>query len=227
MNFWASWCVPCRDEAPVLQQTYERYRDRGLVVLGVDVNDFRQDARGFMERYGVTYPVVYDGKGSTVGKWGVRASPRRSSSTARASSSASGSPARSTSSATAPPSSAASRSHSARRRESRARRARRPSRSREAATTAPAAPSPSDLEAELVCPTCKTTLDQSDAPIARRMKQIIRERLAAGATEAQIKAELVDQFGPGVLAEPPKSGLDLLAWAVPLGARRPARSGSA
>jgi cytochrome c biogenesis protein CcmG, thiol:disulfide interchange protein DsbE len=75
VNFWASWCVPCRDEAPVLQQTYERYRDRGLVVLGVDVNDFRQDARGFMDRYGVTYPVVYDGKGSTVGKWGVRAFP--------------------------------------------------------------------------------------------------------------------------------------------------------
>jgi cytochrome c-type biogenesis protein CcmH len=86
-----------------------------------------------------------------------------------------------------------------------------------AGAPAAAAPSPADLEAELVCPTCKTTLDQSDAPIARRMKQIIRERLAAGATEAQIKAELVDQFGSGVLAEPPKSGLDLLAWIVPLG----------
>jgi cytochrome c-type biogenesis protein CcmH len=85
------------------------------------------------------------------------------------------------------------------------------------AATALAAPSPSDLEAELVCPTCKTTLDQSDAPIARRMKQIIRERLAAGATEAQIKSELVDQFGSGVLAEPPKSGFDLVAWVVPLG----------
>ena len=80
-----------------------------------------------------------------------------------------------------------------------------------------AAPSPSDLEAELVCPTCKTTLDQSDAPVARRMKQIIRAQLAAGATEAEIKADLVDQFGAGVLAEPPKSGLDLLAWVVPLG----------
>ena len=79
-----------------------------------------------------------------------------------------------------------------------------------------AAPSPADLEAELVCPTCKTTLDQSDAPVARRMKQIIRTRLAAGATEKQIKAELVAQFGPGVLAEPPKSGFDLLAWLVPL-----------
>jgi cytochrome c biogenesis protein CcmG/thiol:disulfide interchange protein DsbE len=75
VNFWASWCVPCRDEAPVLQQAYERYRGRGLVVLGVDVNDFRQDARRFMRRYGLTYPIVYDGKGSTVGKWGVRGFP--------------------------------------------------------------------------------------------------------------------------------------------------------
>ena len=75
VNFWASWCIPCRDEAPVLQKTYERYRDQGLVVLGVDVNDFRQDARRFMKRYGITYPVAYDGKGSTVGKWGVRGFP--------------------------------------------------------------------------------------------------------------------------------------------------------
>jgi cytochrome c-type biogenesis protein CcmH len=83
--------------------------------------------------------------------------------------------------------------------------------------TAVAAPSPSDLEAELVCPTCKTTLDQSDSPIARRMKQRIRALLSEGATEKQIKAELVAQFGPGVIAEPPKSGFDLLAWLVPLG----------
>ena len=84
------------------------------------------------------------------------------------------------------------------------------------ASTAGAAPSPADLEAELVCPTCKTTLDQSDAPIARRMKQIIRARLAEGASEQQIKDELVAQFGSGVLAEPPKSGFDLLAWLLPL-----------
>jgi cytochrome c-type biogenesis protein CcmH len=83
--------------------------------------------------------------------------------------------------------------------------------------TALAAPSPADLEAELVCPTCDTTLDQSNAPVAQRMKQIIRQHIAAGWTEAQIKADLVDQFGPGVLAEPPKSGFDLLAWLLPLG----------
>jgi cytochrome c-type biogenesis protein CcmH len=84
--------------------------------------------------------------------------------------------------------------------------------------TASAAPSPADLEAELVCPTCKTTLDQSDAPVARRMKQIIRERIAAGATADEIRDELVAQFGPAVLAEPPKRGFDLLAWLLPLAA---------
>jgi cytochrome c-type biogenesis protein CcmH len=84
------------------------------------------------------------------------------------------------------------------------------------AALAAAAPRAADLEAELVCPTCKTTLDQSDAPIARRMKAYIRTRIAQGASAATIKQELVDEFGPGVLAEPPKRGFDLLAWALPL-----------
>jgi cytochrome c biogenesis protein CcmG/thiol:disulfide interchange protein DsbE len=75
VNFWASWCGPCKDEAPVLQRTYERYRGQGLVVLGIDVKDFREDARRFMRRYGLTYPVVYDGKGSTIGRWGLQGYP--------------------------------------------------------------------------------------------------------------------------------------------------------
>ena len=86
-----------------------------------------------------------------------------------------------------------------------------------ATASAVAAPSPSDLEAEFVCPTCKTTLDQSDSPIARRMKRMIRASLAEGKTEKQIRDELVAQFGPAVVAEPPKKGFDLLAWLVPLG----------
>jgi cytochrome c-type biogenesis protein CcmH len=77
-------------------------------------------------------------------------------------------------------------------------------------------PNASDLEAELVCPTCKTTLDQSSSPVAKRMKAFIRARIAAGDSEAQIKAKLVDDFGPAVLAEPPKHGFDLLAWVLPL-----------
>ena len=75
VNFWASWCIPCKDEAPVLQRTFARYKGQGLVVLGVDVQDFRADARRFIRRFGLAYPNVYDGKGSTVGKWGVTGFP--------------------------------------------------------------------------------------------------------------------------------------------------------
>jgi cytochrome c biogenesis protein CcmG/thiol:disulfide interchange protein DsbE len=75
VNFWASWCIPCKDEAPFLQQTYVKFRDQGLVVLGVDAQDFRQDAKRFLSRFGITYPIVYDGQGSTLGKWGVTGFP--------------------------------------------------------------------------------------------------------------------------------------------------------
>jgi cytochrome c-type biogenesis protein CcmH len=78
-------------------------------------------------------------------------------------------------------------------------------------------PNAADLEAELVCPVCETTLDQSDAPVAQRMKLFIRERIAAGDSEDEIKDALVAEFGGGVLATPSKSGFGLLAWLVPLG----------
>jgi cytochrome c biogenesis protein CcmG/thiol:disulfide interchange protein DsbE len=70
LNFWASWCQPCKKEAPLLQETWERYRDEGLVVIGVDAQDFRQDARRFVERYGLTYPIAYDGNGKSLGRFG-------------------------------------------------------------------------------------------------------------------------------------------------------------
>ena len=75
VNFWASWCVPCKGEAPALQKTFQQYRSQGLVVLGVDAQDFRGDAKRFAKRYGLTYPIVYDGSGSTLGKWGVTGFP--------------------------------------------------------------------------------------------------------------------------------------------------------
>ena len=77
-------------------------------------------------------------------------------------------------------------------------------------------PRASDLEAELVCPVCDTTLDQSTAPVAERMKLYIRQRIAAGASEQEIKDALVAEFGPGVIAEPPDGGFGLLAWLLPL-----------
>jgi len=77
-------------------------------------------------------------------------------------------------------------------------------------------PSAAELESELVCPVCESTLDTSNAPVALRMKAFIRERIAAGDTKSEIKASLVDQFGPAVLAEPPKKGFELVAWLLPL-----------
>jgi cytochrome c-type biogenesis protein CcmH len=85
-----------------------------------------------------------------------------------------------------------------------------------AALASEAHPTQAELEGELVCPTCKTTLDQSNAPVALRMKRFIAVRIAAGDSKSEIKDQLVAQFGRGVLAAPEKEGFDLLAWVVPL-----------
>jgi cytochrome c-type biogenesis protein CcmH len=77
-------------------------------------------------------------------------------------------------------------------------------------------PTAAELESELVCPVCETTLDTSDAPVARRMKAIIRARIAAGDTKSEIKARFVADFGTGVLAVPPRQGFDWVAWLLPL-----------
>ncbi|MBD0330172.1 MAG: cytochrome c-type biogenesis protein CcmH [Thermoleophilia bacterium] len=77
-------------------------------------------------------------------------------------------------------------------------------------------PTLSELEGELVCKSCNTTLELSNSATAEQMRAFIRRRIAAGDTKSEIKRKLVAQLGPGVLAEPPKQGFDLLAWAVPL-----------
>jgi cytochrome c biogenesis protein CcmG/thiol:disulfide interchange protein DsbE len=75
LNFWASWCVPCKQEASLLETVAERYRSSGLVVVGVDAQDFRSDARRFIERHGLTYPVVRDSGGSTLTHYDVTGFP--------------------------------------------------------------------------------------------------------------------------------------------------------
>jgi cytochrome c-type biogenesis protein CcmH len=77
-------------------------------------------------------------------------------------------------------------------------------------------PTQNELEGEIMCPVCGTTLDQSDAAVAQQMKMFIGSRIAAGDTKSQIEDQLVARFGEQVLAAPPKHGFNLLAWLLPL-----------
>jgi cytochrome c biogenesis protein CcmG/thiol:disulfide interchange protein DsbE len=75
LNFWASWCEPCREESPLLQRWHERLEGRGATVLGVDALDEIGHARAFIEEYGLTYPMLRDGDGSTREPFGILGFP--------------------------------------------------------------------------------------------------------------------------------------------------------
>jgi cytochrome c-type biogenesis protein CcmH/NrfF len=72
-----------------------------------------------------------------------------------------------------------------------------------------------DVEDEVMCVECRTALNVSTAPVADQERAFIRARIAEGMTKEQIKAALVEEYGPDVLAEPPGDGFDLAAWLVP------------
>ena len=73
------------------------------------------------------------------------------------------------------------------------------------------------LEGQVMCPTCHTTLDQSDSPAAQRIEAFISKKIAACWTTEQIESELVANYGQGILAAPSHKGFDLLAWWLPIG----------
>jgi cytochrome c-type biogenesis protein CcmH len=97
-------------------------------------------------------------------------------------------------------------------------------------------PTLGELEGEVMCPVCETTLDQSSSPAAQQIKRVIATRIAAGDTKTQIKDRLVVEYGSAILAAPPHRGFGLVAWwlpvvgilaaavAVAVGARRWARA---
>lgn len=76
VNFWASWCDPCKDEAPLIEELWRTDGEpKGVIFLGIDTQDLREDAREFAQTYGLTYPLVYDEGGAVARRWGVGAFP--------------------------------------------------------------------------------------------------------------------------------------------------------
>jgi cytochrome c biogenesis protein CcmG, thiol:disulfide interchange protein DsbE len=75
LNFWASWCDPCKAESPAIERAYQRYKSRGFVVLGAGVDDLTADAQAFARRYHLTYPIVKYGSQNAAKDFGTRAMP--------------------------------------------------------------------------------------------------------------------------------------------------------
>ncbi len=76
LNFWASWCFPaCYEEAPALEAAWQAYRDRGVMVVGVDIQDRDADAKAFLERFNLTFPNGRDLQGKLSIDYGVYGVP--------------------------------------------------------------------------------------------------------------------------------------------------------
>ena len=75
LNFWASWCVPCKTEAKALEAAWGRYRGKGVVFLGVDFHDVTGDAERFVATHRLTFPMLEDGSGDVTGSFGISQAP--------------------------------------------------------------------------------------------------------------------------------------------------------
>jgi len=75
LNFWASWCQPCKSEAKVLERAWASYRNRGVVFLGVDYHDLASDARRFVSAHALTFTMLEDGSGKVTGSYGISQVP--------------------------------------------------------------------------------------------------------------------------------------------------------
>jgi len=74
LNFWATWCAPCREEMPAMERLYRRFKDKGFVIVGVNVKDRRKEALSFLKELKITFPIVLDPDGQVgllYGAWGL------------------------------------------------------------------------------------------------------------------------------------------------------------
>ena len=78
LNFWATWCAPCKEELPLLEQTWKQLQGQGKKVtfLGMDFQESSSDAASFLQHYGITYPIVLDMDGAVALKYGITALPQ-------------------------------------------------------------------------------------------------------------------------------------------------------
>ena len=203
VNFWASWCEPCRNEAPALEDFHRAHPNR-FTVLGINLDDNTDDASAFVEEYGLTYPQLRDGDGrerrDAYGMTGfpesflvdpegrialIRRGPVDETYLAEYVDT------------TAPGGRAQVRLVAG---------------ILALALLAPAAAagqqaSLPDIEDEVMCPICGTTLELSDSPQAERERELIRGLIAEGKSKDEIKDALVAEYGEDVLAVPGLRGL--------------------
>lgn len=74
LNFWATWCAPCREEMPSMERLYLRYKEQGFVILGVNVKDNKKSALEFLKELKITFPIALDSQGEVgllYGAWGL------------------------------------------------------------------------------------------------------------------------------------------------------------
>lgn len=71
LNFWATWCEPCRDEMPAIQKVYEKHRDKGLEVVGVNIAESQLTVKGFVRQLDLTFPIVFDKERKVVDQYRI------------------------------------------------------------------------------------------------------------------------------------------------------------